>query len=700
MFFSQNNILAALLLVASFFNPLAGLAGLFSVCLSIGLLKTLGYHWDATQSGLYSFNSILIGVGFGSFFHLNTAFCIWLIVATILTVMLTVIATTGLARRGLPSLSLPFVMVFWLVLLAATGYTQLDLLPKESYMINELSVHEDFGHYHLFNSINSLPLPYYLKLFFRAMSAILFQDSVFAGIIISAGVIIHSRISFSLLVISFAAACLFNAVTNIYPDGLGHYHLGVNFMMTSMALGGFFTVPSFRSYLLAVAVIPLACLFTAAFTGLLDAWHLPILSLPFCLLVNGVLYFLKLRQTPGKLQLTVYQNYSPEANLYQYLNGQQRLYDLDYLKLSLPFMGSWTVSQGYDGGITHKDGWGQALDFVITDEDRHTFKYAGEKPEDYYCYNKPVLACAEGLVETVISHVEDNPVGEMNTRENWGNTIIVKHSEGVYSKVSHLKQHSVRVKPGDLVKRGDIMGLCGNSGRSPEPHLHFQVQATPFVGSKTIAYPFAYYREGEVADLQFSSFDVPAVNALVASVETSPALKQAFSFQPGYVANISCGNQIETWEVFIDSLNQTYLYDHQSGDMAYFISNDLSFCFTAFYGQRASLLYKFYVAAFKIIFSTDVVVKARDLYPVNIAGGKFSLWLHDLVSPFYRFVKCAYESQARLNVNEVIITSLGVNHLLGHGEKFMEAAIHVKGNRLAGFTIDLHGDRTEAGWES
>jgi urea transporter len=699
VFFSQHNVLAVLLLAASFFNPIAGAAGLFAVCASLMLLKLSGYREDVTLSGLYTFNSILIGLGFGSFFHFNMAFCVWLVVATGLTVILTVILTTALAKRGLPALSLPFVMVFWLILLAANGYGQMGLVPKESYMLNELSVKESDHPYQLFGTLNAVPLPFYIKLFFRAVSAILFQDSAFAGLVISIGVLIHSRISFSLLVLGFISACLFSSFTHIYPDGLGHYHLGVNFMMTGMALSGFFIVPSIRSYLLAIAIIPLAYLLTGAFTGLLDEWSLPILSLPFCLIVTGILYFLKLRQHPKALQLIIYQSYSPEENLYQYLNGQERLNDLSYFSLSLPFMGGWAVSQGYEGGITHNAEWGQALDFVIKDEDNRTYKLPGEQPDDFYCYNKPVLACADGLVETVVNHIEDNPIGEINTHENWGNTIVIKHADGLYSKVSHLKPNSVKVKTGYFVKRGDILALCGNSGRSPEPHLHFQMQATPYVGSKTLAYPFAYFKESDTAGTQFNSFKVPVADSTVSNVDTSNALKQAFALQPGYVARVSAGSHTENWEVFTDTLNQTYLFDHESGDIAYFVSNDAAFYFTAFYGGRASLLYKFHLAAYKVIFSAEGGVKAQDMYPVNIAGRKPSLWLYDFVSPFYHFIARTYQSYTRPLSGGLLITAHGYKTGLGKSKQFMRADVLVANNQLSEFTIEVNGKQTEATWQ-
>ncbi|MEL5996039.1 M23 family metallopeptidase, partial [Hymenobacter segetis] len=156
--------------------------------------------------------------------------------------------------------------------------------------------------------------------------------------------------------------------------------------------------------------------------------------------------------------------------------------------------GAWTCTQGYlDGGPTHLGDWGQALDFAITDADGRTYHGSGLSLSDYYAYNKPVLAPADGVVEEVIQHIEDNAIGEVNTRQNWGNTVVLRHAPGLFTQLSHLRAHSVPVKVGDYVRRGDIIGTCGSSGRSPEPHLHFQVQATPYVGSRTLAYPLAYF---------------------------------------------------------------------------------------------------------------------------------------------------------------------------------------------------------------
>lgn len=57
-----------------------------------------------------------------------------------------------------------------------------------------------------------------------------------------------------------------------------------------------------------------------------------------------------------------------------------------------------------------------------------------------------------------------------------GNHVVIKHDKNEYSFLAHLKQDSIRVKENDKVKRGQKIALCGNSGNTSEPHLHFQIQ--------------------------------------------------------------------------------------------------------------------------------------------------------------------------------------------------------------------------------
>ena len=88
LFFSQNKALGGILLLVSFLNPVAGASALFCVLLSIGLTQTLGYHRETINAGIYSFNGLLLGLAFGTFYHVNLYYIIWLIFTCVIVVML------------------------------------------------------------------------------------------------------------------------------------------------------------------------------------------------------------------------------------------------------------------------------------------------------------------------------------------------------------------------------------------------------------------------------------------------------------------------------------------------------------------------------------------------------------------------------------------------------------------------------------
>ena len=54
--------------------------------------------------------------------------------------------------------------------------------------------------------------------------------------------------------------------------------------------------------------------------------------------------------------------------------------------------------------------------------------------------------------------------------------VLISHGNSEFSLMDHLKQNSVKVKKGDKVKQGDAVAECGNSGPSPAPHIHYQLQ--------------------------------------------------------------------------------------------------------------------------------------------------------------------------------------------------------------------------------
>ncbi|MGP4080732.1 M23 family metallopeptidase [Pseudalkalibacillus sp. R45] len=101
------------------------------------------------------------------------------------------------------------------------------------------------------------------------------------------------------------------------------------------------------------------------------------------------------------------------------------------------------------------------------------------KNKHYYAFGEEVTAPAAGKVVEVVNGIKDNVPGEMNSEKPLGNHVIIEHENGEYSLLAHFKEDSLSVVVGEWVQQGDLLGLCGNSGNSSEPHIHFQVMDSP-----------------------------------------------------------------------------------------------------------------------------------------------------------------------------------------------------------------------------
>jgi hypothetical protein len=192
-----------------------------------------------------------------------------------------------------------------------------------------------------------------------------------------------------------------------------------------------------------------------------------------------------------------------ELDITVWLNDQDRITGLLFLphkadlpvpernqtKLSLPFVGKWLVAWGGDTKELnqHHDAPNQrfAFDFLGADEQGKTRKGKAQVNEDYFAFGREVLAPADGNVTDVINGVRDNVPGSMNPYSALGNAVFIQHREHEVSVLAHLKLGSITVKVGNKVKTGQVIALCGNSGNSSEPHLHYHLQNTPIIQDGT-----------------------------------------------------------------------------------------------------------------------------------------------------------------------------------------------------------------------
>lgn len=150
-----------------------------------------------------------------------------------------------------------------------------------------------------------------------------------------------------------------------------------------------------------------------------------------------------------------------------------------------------------------------AIDFARLGESGLPFQGDPKKNESWYGYGQEVLAVADGVVASVQDGIPENvplspemaiPIDVSNAG---GNHVIVKLEDGRHAFFAHLIPGSLRVKPGDRVTSGQVLGLLGNSGNSDAPHLHFHVSdANSPLGSEGQPYAFESFEiEGRIESL-------------------------------------------------------------------------------------------------------------------------------------------------------------------------------------------------------
>ncbi len=512
IFFFENHLLGLLLLGATFLNPNIGLSGLLCVLAAYEFARFLGVKKIFRGSGFYTYNPLLVGLSIGYLFKL-TPFTAFLVIAA---GIMTFIVTLSLANIfynffRLPVINIPFVLVSTAIYLASYKYSNL--------LVNDLEA--PFSYWKRFE----IHLPLWLSGLTKSLGALLFCPHFIGGLIFLIVIFLASRILFLLAVggyflgvfiLSLMEGSFYQAISNLSA---------FNFSLIAMAIGGVFLIPGPRSYILAALAVAISPFLLDAAGFFWSHYGIPAFTLPFNLVVLSLIYALGLASYPF---LTLYYRGSPERTLDHYLSYLARFRGT-YRTLSLPFSGTWTVWQGFDGPWTHQGVWRYAIDFVITDEAGETFTGQGTRLEDYYCYQKPILSPIRGRVAAVVNDIPDNPPGVVNETHNWGNYVLIYDERGFYVLLAHFKKGSIKVDVGQWVEQGQPLGLCGNSGYSPQPHLHVQVQLSPELGAPTQPFSFVHYAVLEGEKILYKANEIPQEKERIKGLYPDKALENLIS---------------------------------------------------------------------------------------------------------------------------------------------------------------------------
>jgi hypothetical protein len=142
-----------------------------------------------------------------------------------------------------------------------------------------------------------------------------------------------------------------------------------------------------------------------------------------------------------------------------------------HTRAALPINGRVWVAQRY------------AVDWEQLDTQGHIRKEPQERLESYTIFGKPVLVVADAVVVSVTDGLPEQTPGKYPTNipldEADGNSVILDLGEQRYAMYAHMQPGSIKVRTGENVKLGQVIGLVGNTGNSFAPHLHFQVMDRP-----------------------------------------------------------------------------------------------------------------------------------------------------------------------------------------------------------------------------
>lgn len=456
-----------LLALMTFIDPGTGAFGLVGAICAWYAGQLAGA--DAGERPVCVFNGLLSGLFVAHVWAAGVSVVALGVMCGILSGWLTVVlGRLAWSLIRLPILSLPFALVAMLMTAAGGSLSTLHFNPYVA--PPDLFANEADKFLSAFGNLYFIPNP-------------------FVGLLILTVLLVLSRYYIVIALLGYSAALLWLKLLGAAPEHLATTAWDSNAILAALLVGGLFARPSLLTAALATLASVIAAWLALALGRILDVAHLLPFSAPFVLAAWMVL-FAAARNPRITSSFNLLTPDFPERSYERAQISRARVGNPASIPLALPFMGTWTVSQGFSGPHTHRGNWQHALDFIVINSGR-SFANNGERLEDFYCYNQPALSPAYGQVWRVVNDIPDNPPGTVNVAANWGNCVVIRLYDGKFAMIAHLKPGSVSVFPGAWVKPGDIIGNCGNSGRSPQPHIHLHLQTGDEPGATTVPFHMA-----------------------------------------------------------------------------------------------------------------------------------------------------------------------------------------------------------------
>ncbi len=625
LLFLDNKIAGAILFALSFLIPSVGISGIFAVFTTIIFAELITLREEVLENGFYLYNSLLVGMGIGYIFSPTLLSFFLILILSSFTFLLSFVLYRIFSVYKIPILSLPFSIITMIAYLASLKY---------SYLYSNL-----------INSHNTFDMHIYSLLdpFFRSIGTIFFLPNVLAGLVISLIILYFSRIIFFMGIISFYLGIFIHSLLlSSFTQALNDPY-AFNYILVGIALGGIFLLPTLKNYILAFLGVIMSVVIVDAMDVFFNYYAIPVFTIPFNIIVMMFIFVLSsiyYKEFNYNIKKT------PEKSLSYYLSNIFR-FGKD-IKIALPFSGEWSVYQAFNGEWTHKGKWKYAYDFVIENDDK-THKNEGLYVSDYYCFGQSVLSPVNGYVVALRNDLVDNIIGEVDRINNWGNYVIIKNDAGYFVEISHLMQNSISVNVGDYIHQGQIIAKCGNSGYSPEPHIHIQLQKFAILGSETIPFVFSeYLKENK---LFYNS--LPKKDEKIKSLIIDKSMQLRFNFILDDIYRfVNEKNEKIEFKVDMNSLGEFYFKDKNNNKL-YFYSTASLFYFYNYEGEE-SYLKEIFKLAPKIPFINAKNIEYSDVLPVYLLNDKIKSALIEFIASFKPSI---YKKEFSYNFNSLILSS-------------------------------------------
>ena len=672
LYLASGGFSGLLLFAATMIEPKQGLIGLAGGATALLFRRCLKI--PEAPRNIDVMNAVFVSLALASIYQASVHLIVLVLISSCISILVgRLIQNTLRDKVGLPVLSLPFVLMTWMVLPVST---KLDLSP-----------------HHYFVELPNAFLGASEHLL-QAFGALYFNPNWVAGSVVLLGFLLLSPILCCLGLFGyFLAELTLYALSNNASPSL-QLTAGYNGIVTAMVIGGIFAVPVKKHLITTSLAVILATFFASAASILLAVFWLPVLSAPF--IASSYLILLVFRNSEP-LDWAIYflpEAALPEKTLIRFQQNEVRGLCHYSFGVLAPFHGSWHVYQSFNGKYTHRGLWRYGLDFfkII---DGMSFTASGMELDDYYCFGEDICSPVYGRVVACRDDIDDNPPGYVNSVDNWGNYVIITVGGGFYVLLAHLQKNSLKIKNGTLVMPGVVLGKCGNSGRSIQPHLHMQVQKTLDLGAPTFPFHLTHVLLNNDEQIEFSLNLIPREMQTVAPALAGTNLKEALRPIVGTTFSflVTEGSNKSTWDfsLDIDPIGQLYLRTEKNACILLFTTEIL----TALANRSgpADPLFDALILGIGLTPYVEKPISWRDAQPIHLMPLSFiHRALVRITHPFGGVLTSLY--QRDWSQEKKLWVQRGIHSIHAFGFKIAEMKTEVElceGSGITGFSFSYPG---------